>query len=114
MPFGTTAYPTSRFATRASTSHTAATTCKEHGMFDILKVRKNQGYQAIPDITKAVVRKPFRGLPLIDGSRCEKCSVCREVCPVGAISIKPLSIDLGKCVFCGDCERLCPDKSITF
>jgi Ni,Fe-hydrogenase III small subunit/Fe-S-cluster-containing hydrogenase component 2 len=83
-------------------------------MFDILKVRKNQGHQAIPDITKAEVRKPFRGLPLIDGSRCGKCAMCREVCPVGAISIKPLSIDLGKCVFCGDCERLCPEKSITF
>ncbi len=44
----------------------------------------------------------------------ESALICREICPVGAISTKPLSIDLGKCVFCGDCERLCPKKSIAF
>ncbi|MCU0848854.1 MAG: 4Fe-4S binding protein [Spirochaetes bacterium] len=83
-------------------------------MFEILKIRKNQGHQAIPDVTKAEIRRPFRGFPSLDGSKCGRCGVCREVCPVGAISAKPLSIDLGKCVFCGDCERLCPEKSIVF
>src|SRR5512136_1592403 len=83
-------------------------------MFETLKIRKNQGSQAIPDVTKAQIRSPFRGLPSISGARCGRCSVCRDICPVEAISAKPLSIDLGKCVFCGDCERLCPNKSITF
>lgn len=83
-------------------------------MFEILKVRKNQGHQAIPDIRKAQVRAPFRGLPALDGSKCGSCAVCRDICPAGAISARPFSIDMGKCVFCGDCERLCPNKSITF
>ena len=83
-------------------------------MIDILKIRKNQGYQAIPDVTKAEIKSPFRGYPTMDGSKCGKCSVCRDICPVEAISKKPLSIDMGKCIFCGDCERLCPQKSIAF
>lgn len=83
-------------------------------MLKTLKIRKNQGYQAIPDVTKAEIRKPFRGLPALDGSKCGKCTICRDVCPVGAISTKPLSLDLGKCIFCGDCARLCPEKSIIF
>jgi Ni,Fe-hydrogenase III small subunit/Pyruvate/2-oxoacid:ferredoxin oxidoreductase delta subunit len=83
-------------------------------MFRVLKVRKNQGHQAIPDIKKAEIRKPFRGLPILDETKCGSCSVCMKICPVDAIAGKPLSIDLGKCIFCGDCERLCPHKSITF
>ena len=83
-------------------------------MITTLKIRKNQGSQAIPDVTRAEIRKPFRGLPVIDRSKCGKCTACADVCPTGAISAKPLSIDLGKCVFCGDCQRLCPQKTITF
>ncbi|TAL31059.1 MAG: 4Fe-4S dicluster domain-containing protein [Spirochaetes bacterium] len=83
-------------------------------MINTLKIRKNQGEQAIPDVTRAEIRPPFRGLPAVDGSKCGRCDACREVCPVGAISARPLAIDLGKCVFCGDCARECPEKSITF
>ena len=32
-----------------------------------------------------------------------------SLCPVGAISEHPLSIDMGKCVFCGECERKFPE-----
>lgn len=83
-------------------------------MFEILKIRKNHGSQAIPDVTKAEIRKPFRGLPSIDGSKCGKCNVCKRACPVEAISTSPLAIDMGRCVFCGDCERLCPERAILF
>lgn len=83
-------------------------------MLKVLKVRKNQGSQAIPDVTKAVIRQPFRGLPAIGTASCGKCTECVRTCPTGAIAQKPLSIDLGKCIFCGDCERLCPNKNITF
>lgn len=83
-------------------------------MINILKIRRNQGYQAIPDIKKAVIRNPFRGLPLINTENCSKCKICSDICPVEAIRTKPLSIDMGKCIFCGDCERLCPEQSIDF
>lgn len=81
----------------------------------ILKVCKNQGYQAIPDVRKAVLNPMFRGLPIIKNCpRFNDCGRCAEVCPAGAISSNPLSIDLGKCVLCGDCSRVCPDKAIIF
>ncbi|MBN2041605.1 MAG: 4Fe-4S dicluster domain-containing protein [Spirochaetes bacterium] len=83
-------------------------------MINVLKVRKSQGYQAIPDIRAAKIRKPFRGLPVIGKESCKKCSGCLSVCPAMAISTDPLSIDMGKCIFCGDCETACPEKVITF
>ncbi len=83
-------------------------------MFDVLKVRKNQGKQAIPDIRKAEIRKPFRGLPVLHEGRCKTCTECADICPADAISVDPLSIDLGKCVFCGDCEPVCDGKLISF
>ena len=84
-------------------------------MFEILKVRAIQGQQAIADVTKAEVRPSFRGLPIIDEANCKSCKApCRDICPVGAIALPPLTIDLGKCIFCGDCARLCPLHAITF
>ena len=83
-------------------------------MLSILKIRKNQGRQYIPEIESAKVRSPFRGLPAVDDGRCDNCGNCAAVCPTGAISPRPLAIDLGKCVFCGDCERECPDGAIGF
>ena len=83
-------------------------------MLNTLKVRKNQGYQAIPDIRAAKVRSPFRGLPLVNGETCGSCRDCLDICPAQAISLKPLSLDMGRCVFCGDCQRLCPKGNISF
>ncbi|OGV38447.1 MAG: hypothetical protein A2020_15440 [Lentisphaerae bacterium GWF2_45_14] len=83
-------------------------------MFKFLKIRKVQGRQYIPDIRKASVNQKFRGFPLLDSSLCSSCGKCRDVCPSGAISLSPLSIDMGKCVFCGDCTQNCPHESIRF
>ena len=33
-----------------------------------------------------------------------------ELCPVDAISVNPVSIDLGKCTFCGECALRFPNK----
>lgn len=83
-------------------------------MLKILKIRKTQGYQAIPDIKAAAVREPFRGLPAIDSKNCSSCNECAANCPAGAITLKPLAIDMGRCIFCGDCARVCPENSLSF
>ncbi|HSA06569.1 MAG TPA: 4Fe-4S binding protein [Candidatus Gastranaerophilales bacterium] len=82
-------------------------------MFKALKTRIHQGYQAIPDIKKAVINEQFRGLPLINKENCINCGKCISACPTAAIN-ENLSIDMGKCTFCGDCERICPENVIKF
>lgn len=84
-------------------------------MFDLLKMRINQGNQTIPDVRNAVVHERFRGLPLIFSENCDKdCSRCEEICPVLAISKNPLRIDIGRCIFCGDCEQECKNNAIKY
>ncbi len=78
-------------------------------MFNNLKIWYHQGKQFIPDVRNAKVPGIFRGRPIItlekvDGKQLENC------CPTKAISISPVSLDLGKCTFCGACERLFPQK----
>ena len=56
-----------------------------------------------------------RGFPVIDESKCmDDCQKCSDICPASAISLKPLSIDIGKCTFCGECERVCGNGAVKF
>jgi Ni,Fe-hydrogenase III small subunit/NAD-dependent dihydropyrimidine dehydrogenase PreA subunit len=78
-------------------------------------VRLAQGEPVIPDIAAATLPDRFRGKPKIDSSRCPAgCSKCVDACPTGAISLNPLSIDLGACVFCPLCTEACPEGAITY
>ena len=89
-------------------------------MFNLLAARARQGYQAIPDLKKALVKDKFRGFPLLDESvcggsaACADATACAGVCPTGALDVAPLRIDLGLCVFCGDCQRDCPAGAVQF
>lgn len=83
-------------------------------MLDLIKIRIEQGKQYIPDLRKVEIGKKFRGFPILNGNSCENCKTCASVCPTGAISSHPLSIDMGKCVFCGNCIQSCPAKAISF
>jgi len=58
----------------------------------------------------------FRGLPLLDGSRCpDGCRACAESCPYGAISASgQLTLDMGKCLFCDECTEACPQGAVSF
>jgi len=69
----------------------------------------------IPDVAVATLPERFRGKPKIDSSRCpEGCSKCVDACPTRAISLNPLTIDLGACVFCPLCTEACPEGAITY
>jgi Ni,Fe-hydrogenase III small subunit/NAD-dependent dihydropyrimidine dehydrogenase PreA subunit len=80
-----------------------------------LTVRRAVGRPTIPDIAAAKVPDKFRGKPRIDASRCtDSCSACVEACPTSAISLNPLTIDLGACVFCPVCTEACPEGALTY
>ena len=72
-------------------------------MFDTLKLRIYQGQQFIKDIKNAPMREQFRGFPILSNTE----ETDTSICPTGAISIKPLSVDMGKCTFCGACTKKC-------
>ena len=70
-------------------------------MFDTLKLKYFQGKQYIPDIPNAPMRSQFRGFPILNSKK--ECPHQNSICPTGALSTNPLSIDLGKCTLCGQC-----------
>jgi Ni,Fe-hydrogenase III small subunit len=78
-------------------------------MLNTLKILYHQGKQYIPDLTKAKVPGIFRGRPEISTEKVDEKALA-GICPTNAISIEPVSIDLGKCTFCGECSRLFPSK----
>jgi len=75
-----------------------------------VKLLVHHGKQFIGDVTKAIVPSPFRGRPVITASAEIKAEELEDVCPTGAISSTPVSIDMGKCTFCGECAFAFPDK----
>lgn len=74
-----------------------------------IKILYHQGKQFIPDLTKAKVPGIFRGRPEISQEKVDENKLA-SVCPTNAISVDPVTIDLGKCTFCGECSRLFPGK----
>jgi Ni,Fe-hydrogenase III small subunit/NAD-dependent dihydropyrimidine dehydrogenase PreA subunit len=84
-------------------------------MLDLIKLRFNHGKQYITDIRNAKLISTHRGFPELDGNKCiGDCKKCKDECPVNAIELNPLSVDLGKCIFCGGCERTCTPGAIQF
>ncbi|MFH1122452.1 MAG: EFR1 family ferrodoxin [Pseudomonadota bacterium] len=49
----------------------------------------------------------------IHEARCNHCGICRDQCPVQAISLDPYPKFGPSCVQCLNCVRLCPEKAIT-
>lgn len=78
-------------------------------MINNLKILYHQGKQFIPDVTTAKVPGIFRGLPIISREKVDEEKLV-EICPMLAISVNPVAIDLGKCSFCGECAIQFPEK----
>ena len=92
-------------------------------MLRVLSERWRQGYRTIafPDGPPPAMPDRYRGLPVIDASKCpDDCRRCVEACPTEAITAtttdgrQQLSLDLGRCLFCTDCTDACPEGAIEF
>lgn len=78
-------------------------------MLNHFKILLHQRKQYIPDVTSVVLNPPFRGRPVITPCPVNEQELT-ELCPTGAITNSPISIDLGKCTFCGECAIRYPEK----
>lgn len=78
-------------------------------MRNSLKIIIHNGKQYIPDLRAAEVPPPFRGRPEITRAEVNVDELV-SVCPTGAISAGPVTIDLAKCTFCGECAFRFPEK----
>jgi Ni,Fe-hydrogenase III small subunit/ferredoxin len=87
-------------------------------MLDLIRARFRQGYRTIayPDAPPPPLPERFRGLPLIDASKCpDGCARCAEACPTQAIDLRDgPRIDLGRCIFCTDCANVCPEDALEY
>jgi Ni,Fe-hydrogenase III small subunit/formate hydrogenlyase subunit 6/NADH:ubiquinone oxidoreductase subunit I len=88
-------------------------------MFQILRERWRQGMRtmAYPGGDAPALPDRFRGLPLLDASKCPQgCSECAMACPTDAIQTEAnlLQVDLGRCLFCTECTNACPEGAIEF
>ncbi|HNW15809.1 MAG TPA: NADH:ubiquinone oxidoreductase [bacterium] len=84
-------------------------------MINSIKMRILQGDPIVHDVRKNPMSPVYRGFPIISDAKCaDNCTACFDICPVKAISLDPVSIDLGKCVYCPECEKICPAEKIHF
>lgn len=76
-----------------------------------IKVLHSHARQAIPDLDAVELTSEFRGRPQLT-STADMSAFGRAVamCPTGALSQSPVSMDLGRCMFCGECARTAPDN----
>jgi len=78
-------------------------------MFKELRILYHQGKQFIPNLQNVQLKAPFRGKPIISNIKINENKLI-SICPLGAIEVNPVRIDLGKCNFCGECSLQFPDK----
>ena len=78
-------------------------------MIKAIQILRHQGKQFIKDVTKVTLNEPFRGRPVISKIKVDE-EALAKICPTNAITVNPVSIDLGKCSFCGECAFQFPAK----
>ncbi len=85
-------------------------------LVELGRARLRQGYRT-HGFPKAEVKlaERFRGRPALSPERCkEGCRACADACPVDAISLSPLRLDMGACLYCPICAEACPEGAIRF
>jgi Ni,Fe-hydrogenase III small subunit len=78
-------------------------------MIKEVNVILHNGRQYIPDLKNVKLRAPFRGRPVISAAKVDEQALV-DICPLNAISVDPIRLDLGKCSFCGECAFTFPEK----
>jgi len=83
-------------------------------IFPKIRVLRSHGRQAIPDLDAVELTSEFRGRPELtetaDRTELERAAA---ICPTGALTAEPFTLDLGRCIFCGECARRAP-RNIRF
>lgn len=78
-------------------------------IFSKIKVLHSHGWQYIPDLNAVELSEEFRGRPeLISTEDMSDAEAAAKLCPTGAISTKPFTLDMGRCLFCGECALRAP------
>ncbi len=79
-----------------------------------IKVLRSHGRQAIPNLDAVELTEEFRGRPVLTETD-DTADLARAaaICPTGALSAAPFTLDLGRCLFCGECAR-CAPRNIRF
>jgi len=76
-----------------------------------IKILHSHGRQYIPDLNAVELTEEFRGRPVLtEGGDTGKLSAAAALCPTGALTAKPLALDLGRCLFCGECALKAADS----
>lgn len=84
-------------------------------MWDILKNRWRQGYRTMSFPGPVNLPERFRGRPSVHPDKCvDGCRACHDVCPAEAITLNPVTLDLGRCLFCQECVLACPQGAISY
>jgi ferredoxin/flavodoxin len=75
----------------------------------------NLDYQpeAVASKNKGSLAQPWKITPkIVHEAKCTQCGICREECPVEAISLTPYPQFGSSCIDCLNCVRLCPEKAV--
>ena len=79
-----------------------------------IKVLKSHGWQYIPDLNNVTLTEEFRGrAELTVTDEMSDVEAAAKMCPTGAITVAPFTLDMGRCLFCGECALRAP-RNIRF